>query len=160
MRIRSALAVGLISLVAGCGIRPSVVISGGDPPSGRVAPAGMITLYLVKDGRLGAVTRPTGGRPQFRADVLALLAAGPTTMERGDGFTTEVPPEAGPFSVTTGPAGRLVVNLSAPAGELSPLAVRQIACTAAAASLEEADRVVVAGAAGKGVDPRICRRTR
>lgn len=153
-RVLPAALVSLVA-VAGCGVQPSDAIRAGDPPSGGVAPNTTITLYLVKNGRLSAVTRPAGGRPRFRADTLALLAAGPTAREQAHGFTTEVPPEAGPFSVTVKPAGHMMVNPSTPAGELSPLAVEQIVCTAAATSPESAARVTVVGA-GKDVDPRSC----
>ncbi|MFI7133587.1 hypothetical protein ACIBQ1_48480 [Nonomuraea sp. NPDC050153] len=154
---RRVLAAGLVSLVAvaGCGVRPSDVITVGDPPSGGVAPTATITLYLVKNGRLSAVTR-LGGRPMFRADTLALLAAEPTAREQARGFTTEVPPEAGPFSVTAAPAGRLVVALSAPAGELSTLAIDQIVCTAAAATAPESPPQVTVVGAGQSVGPRNC----
>ncbi|GGS81129.1 hypothetical protein GCM10010156_44900 [Planobispora rosea] len=155
---RRVLAAGLVSLVAaaGCGVQPSDVIIGDAPPSGAAAPPTAITVYLVKNDRLRAVTRP-GDRPlSFPADTLALLAAGPTAQERADGFTTEVPPEAGPFSVTVEPAGHVVVTPSTrPAGGLSPRAVEQIVCTAAAAAPARPARVTVAGA-GKDVDPRDC----
>jgi len=152
------LAAGLVSLVAvaGCGVRPSGVIRAGDPPSGAVAPTTTITLYLVRNGRLNVVTRPgPGGRPLFTADTLALLAAGPTVREKARGLTTDVPPEAGPFSVTAEPAGHLVVTLSAPAGELSALAVEQIVCTAAATTPESPVQVTVVGA-GQSAGPRTC----
>ncbi|MGN9847438.1 hypothetical protein ACTMTI_56165 [Nonomuraea sp. H19] len=153
---RRVLAAGLISLVAvaGCGVQPSDAIRAGDPPSGRVEPTTGITLYLVQNGRLSAVKRP-GGR-LFLRDTLALLAAGPTAEEQAHGLTTDVPPEAGPFSVTAKPAGPLVVTLSTPAGELSTLAVEQIVCTAAAATAPESpDQVTVVGA-GQSVGPRSC----
>jgi len=152
------LAAGLVSLVtvAGCGVRPSGVIRAGDPPSGAVAPTTTITLYLVRNGRLNVVTRPgPDGRPRFTADTLALLAAGPTVREKARGLTTDVPPEAGPFSVTAEPAGHLVVTLSAPAGELSALAVEQIVCTAAATTPESPVQVTVVGA-GQSAGPRTC----
>ncbi|WP_433428050.1 hypothetical protein [Nonomuraea sp. CA-141351] len=153
---RRMLAAGLASLVAvaGCGVRPSDVVRAGDPPSGGVAPTMATTLYLVKSGRLSAVTRPRG-RPMFLTDTLALLAAGPTVMERADGFTTDVPPEAGPFEVTAKPAGDLEVTPSIPAGELSKLAVQQIVCTAAATAAESPARVTVVGAE-QGFSPRNC----
>ncbi|WP_248963801.1 GerMN domain-containing protein [Sphaerisporangium perillae] len=155
---RRVLAAGLVSLVtvAGCGVQPSDVIVAGDPPSGAVAPTTTITLYLVKNGRLNAVTRPgPGGRPLFKADTLALLAAGPTAREKAHGLTTDVPPEAGPFSVTAKPAGHLVVTLSTPAGELSTLAVEQIVCTAAATAPVNPAQVTVVGA-GQSVGPQKC----
>ena len=153
---RRMLAAGLVSLVAmaGCGVQPSDVIPAGDPPSGRIAPTTTITLYLVKSDRLSAVTRPND-RPMFPADTLALLADGPTAGERAHGFTTDVPPEAGPFSVTAESAGHLVVTLSTPAGELSTPAVGQIVCTAAATTPEKSAQVTVAGA-GQSVGPRSC----
>ncbi|TMR11427.1 hypothetical protein ETD86_35765 [Nonomuraea turkmeniaca] len=155
---RRMLAAGLVSLVAvaGCGVQPSDAIRAGEPPSGRVAPTTTITLYLVKNGRLSTVTRPND-RPMFLADTLALLADEPTAGEQAHGFTTDVPPEAGPFSVTAKPAGRLVVTLSTPATELSTLAVEQIVCTAAAAAPESITQVTVVGA-GHGVGPRSCPR--
>jgi hypothetical protein len=162
---RRVLAAGLVSLVAvaGCGVRPSGVITGAAPPSGAVEPrpgvprgtTTTITLYLVTNGRLSAVTRPGG--PLSQADTLALLAAGPTAEEQAHGLTTDVPPDAGPFSVTAKPAGRLVVTLSTPASELSTLAVEQIVCTAAATAPDSPAQVTVVGA-GRGVGPRNCRR--
>ncbi|MET7459798.1 hypothetical protein [Nonomuraea sp. NPDC005501] len=153
---RRMLAAGLVSLVAmaGCGVRPSDAIRAGDPPSGAVEPTMTTTLYLVKNGRLRAVTRPTG-RPMFPADTLALLAAGPTAVEQANGLTTDVPPEAGPFSVTAKSASHLVVTLSTAAGELSTLAVEQIVCTAAARVPETPAQVTVVGA-GQRVGPRSC----
>ncbi|MEU7747846.1 hypothetical protein [Nonomuraea sp. NPDC049158] len=155
---RRLLAAGLVSLVAvaGCGVRPSEVISVGYPPSGAVAPPSKITLYLVKNGRLSAVTRP--GPPKSQANTLALLAAGPTASEQAHGLTTDVPPEVGPFSVTAAPGrgpGDLMVTLSTPAGELSALAIEQIICTAAAMAPERPGQVTVVGA-GPGVGSRIC----
>ncbi|MDP4508632.1 hypothetical protein [Nonomuraea turcica] len=155
---RRVLAAGLVSLVAvaGCGVRPSDVIPAGDPPSGGVARTSTsITLYLVKDGRLSAVTRRSG-RPMFRPDTLALLADGPSAAEQARGLTTEVPPEAGPFSVTPEAADHLVVTLSLPAGELSTLAVEQIVCTVVAAAASESPVQVTVVGAGQSVGPRNC----
>ncbi|MEO3813404.1 GerMN domain-containing protein [Sphaerisporangium sp. B11E5] len=152
------LAAALVSLaaVAGCGVRPSDVIPAGDPPSGPVAPTTTITLYLVKSGRLSPVKRPSPrGRPLFKADLLTLLAAGPTVSEQANGFTTDVPPEAAPFSVTAGSAGNVVVTLSAPPRDLSELAIDQIVCTATATLPENPAKVTVA-AAGQTVGPRSC----
>ncbi|MEV0349937.1 hypothetical protein AB0H88_29530 [Nonomuraea sp. NPDC050680] len=150
------LAAGLVSLVAvaGCGVRPSDAISVGAPPSGRVERTPTITLYLVKNGRLSAVTRP-GGRLLI-TDRLALLADGPTAREQADGFTTDVPFEAGPFSVTAEPGRPLVVTLSTPIGELSTLAVAQIVCTAATVTGPESPGQVTVAGAGQGVGPRSC----
>lgn len=155
---RRMLATGLVSFVAvaGCGVRPSDVILAGDPPSGAVAPTTTITLYMVRNGRLNAVTRPgPGGRPLFTEDTLALLAAGPTAREQAHGLTTDVPTEAGPFSVTVKPTGHVVVTLSTSVSELSALAVEQIVCTAAATAPESPVQVTVVGS-GQSVGPRNC----
>jgi len=144
--VRTGLAVALLSLaVAGCGVRPSGVITGGNPPSGSVQ---TIIVYLVKNGRPSATPRP--GSPLSPADSLALLAAGPTTGERAQGLTSDVPPEAAPFTVTANPAGQLVVTVSTPAGRLSTLAIDQIVCTASAT----APVTVIGG--GQSVGPRNC----
>jgi hypothetical protein len=156
---RRVLAAGLVSLVAvaGCGVQPSGVITGGAPPSGAVALTTTITLYLVKNGKLSAVTRRPGGHPLAPADRLALLAAGPTPKEKARGLTTDVPSEAGPLSVTTEPTGHLVVTLSTSASDLSRLAVEQIVCTAASTTPKSPVQVTVVGAA-QSVDPRNCPR--
>ncbi|MBB5083951.1 hypothetical protein [Nonomuraea endophytica] len=154
-RARLVLAAGLVSLVAaaGCGVRPSDAISAGAPPSGSVAPAMTVTLYLVKNSRLTGVTRPRI-RPMFLPDILAQLAAGPTAEERARGLTTDVPPEANPIAVTVKSPSRLVLNPSIPGSELSPLAVQQIVCTTAALQ-ENPDEISVVGS-GQSVDPRDC----
>lgn len=150
-----ALAAGLVPLVAvaGCGVRPSGVITGGDPPHGAVQAPPAITLYLVKNGRLSAVTRP--GVPLSPTDTLALLAAGPTASEQAAGLTTDLPLHAGPFSVTAQPDGRLVVTLPTSAGALSTLAVDQIVCTAGGPAPGGPVAVTVVGA-GQSVGPRDC----
>ncbi|MFI6319100.1 hypothetical protein ACIBG8_16335 [Nonomuraea sp. NPDC050556] len=151
MKTPAAILAALLVLT-GCGVRPSGVITGGDPPGGRVEATRKITLYLVNGDRLSAVTRPGG--PLSQTDTLALLAAGPTTTEQAQGLTTRVPPQAGPFTVTVEPAGRLVVTLSTPAGQLPALAIRQIACTAAATVPESPPAQVTVD--GQDVGPRDC----
>jgi len=154
---------GLVSLVAGlmalagCGVQPSGVITGDAPPSGAVARAATITLYLVDGGRLSPVTRP-GGPPLSAADTLALLATGPSAGERARGLGTEVPPDIGLVSVAVDPVGDLVVTLSPPVGRLSALAVEQIACTAATAMPQGAAQITVAGT-GRRVSRHECPRS-
>lgn len=143
----------LVAATAGCGVRPSGVITGIDPPSGAVEPAATITLYLVTNGQLGAVQRPGG--PLSQVDTLALLAADPTDEERARGLTTDVPPDAAPFSVTAKTPGRLVVTLSTEADELSTMAIAQIVCTAAATAPGSPAQVTVVGA-GQGRGPESC----
>lgn len=176
---RRVLAGVLVSLaaLAGCGVRPTGVIIGGDPPRGAAAEQGTrpsgplgtpllppptgarpgdgtaatITLYLVRGGLPSPVTRPGGGlSPE---DTLALLAAGPNGSERAQGLTSAVPRGAAPVSVSADPGG-VTVTLPTPVGELSALAVRQIVCTAAAATTPpDRVRVTLVGAGRIAVRP-------
>jgi hypothetical protein len=129
MRRLGVLLAAVLLTLAGCGVQPSGVIVGAAPPSGALDARTTVTLYLVAGGKVTPVTR--SGGPLSRAETLALLAQGPNLVERGQGFTSEVPAEAAPFTLTADPSGRVVVTLSEPPAALSTLAVEQIACTAA-----------------------------
>ncbi|MBM7489072.1 hypothetical protein JOD64_000294 [Micromonospora luteifusca] len=132
---RALLAGGLLLtlLVAGCGVRPSPVITGRSAVSGPSRGTG---LYLLAQGELVLVLRPAkvDASP---ADVLALLAAGPDENERGQGFTSEVPVGLGPVTVTAG-ADRsgLTVRTTGAALPLSAHAADQIICTVADAAAQ------------------------
>ncbi|NUR91877.1 MAG: hypothetical protein HOY71_48040, partial [Nonomuraea sp.] len=89
------------------------------------------------------------------ANALDQLAAGPTGRERARGLTSDVPPEAGPFSVSPERGGHVEVTVSVPAGDLSALAVQQIVCTTVAATLRDRAQVTVVGD-GRRVGPRAC----
>jgi hypothetical protein len=113
----------LTMLLAGCGVRPSDVITGGSAPVGTVEG---VRLYLLSDGEPTLVLRAL--KPVFLDDVLNLLAAGPDPTEQQAGFTSEVP--AGIAPVKVGARGdSTVVSLSTDVGALSVLAVVQIVCT-------------------------------
>ncbi len=118
-RIWSAVAV---LLLAGCGVRPSGVVLGGEAPTG-VAPG--VTLYVVdareqvqprlrRTGRLGTIS-----------DALSLLLNGP-----GDsGLHTEIASVGTTMvRVTTGPE---VIQLSVPltVHDVTPRGIDQIVCT-------------------------------
>ncbi len=89
---RALLAGGLLLgtlLAAGCGVRPSPVITGRSAVSG---PAQGIWLYLVAQGELVLVLRPVNHGPADPpSEALARLAAGPQQNERAQGLTSEVP---------------------------------------------------------------------
>lgn len=114
-------------LVAGCGVRPSGVITGNPAPSG---PAEGAELYLLAAGELTPVLRPTGQVPSPTA-ALTLLAAGPSPEERAQGLSSEVPSAAAAVAVTSGiPATEITVTLDFDASALSGTAIEQITCTA------------------------------
>lgn len=131
-----------------CGVRPSGVIRGAGPPHGQVNPATSVTLYLVSNGELSPVRRQSHG-PLSRADVLALLANGPSRKERARGLTSEVPSEAAPFAVITRRPGRIEVSASVSADELSDTAADQVVCTVAAMDQDARQFVTLVGFASR-----------
>jgi hypothetical protein len=122
------LAAATVVVLAGCGVRPSGVISGVPAPSGPVVPeaSNSTKLYFLMGGQPTASQRQrTRTEP---ADVLALLAAGPDDDERAAGLTTQVPANAAPVSVEGAPSG-VTVTLGTDVSALSTVATEQIACT-------------------------------
>jgi sporulation and spore germination protein len=118
-------------LTAGCGIRPSGVITGGPAPTNAAVdapPTWSASLYLVTGSALAPVIRPTPQRLS-PTEVLALLQEGPADGERAAGLTSEVPAGLGPVSVTTDASGTVEVVVSADVTALSGPAVDQIVCT-------------------------------
>ncbi|WP_244236047.1 hypothetical protein [Micromonospora inaquosa] len=137
---RALLAGGLLLgtlLAAGCGVRPSPVITGRSAVSG---PAQGIGLYLVAQGELVLVLRPVKPTtPTPPSEALARLAAGPQQNERDQGLTSEVPTgltAAIEVTPATGRFGDLTVRVTGPTRALSPTAIDQIICTAADAAAQ------------------------
>ncbi|MCZ7374829.1 hypothetical protein [Micromonospora sp. WMMC250] len=143
---RALVAGGLLVavLTAGCGVRPSAVITGRAAVSG---PTEGIGVYLLAQGDLALVLRQPkatqagavpavtcspsspGGSPCQPAQALALLAAGPSEEERAGGLTSEVPAGLGPFTVTGTQRSDLTVTTTGAVGPLTADAVDQIVCT-------------------------------
>lgn len=126
--VAAVLAAATIVVLAGCGVRPSGVISGVPAPSGPVVPeaSNSTKLYFLMGSQPTASQRQrTRTEP---ADVLALLAAGPDDDERAAGLTTQVPANAAPVSVEGAPSG-VTVTLGTDVSALSTVATEQIACT-------------------------------
>ncbi|MEO3768928.1 hypothetical protein [Micromonospora sp. B9E7] len=139
-------------LTAGCGVRPSGVITGRAAVSG---PTEGIGVYLLAQGELALVLRQpkviqSGASPAVNcspaspvgsscqpAQALALLAAGPSGNERASGLTSEVPAGLGLVMVTpeTQRSG-LTVTTTGAARPLSTNAVDQIVCTVADAAAQ------------------------
>ncbi|PWR08225.1 hypothetical protein DKT68_16555 [Micromonospora acroterricola] len=130
---------------AGCGVRPSEVITGRPAMSG---PSVGVELYLVSRGQLTLVVRPANRVPSPE-ETLGMLAAGPDEFERVAGLTSEVPAALAPmglavratpaaggsgFTVMATPDGSgLTVTTVAAVRPLSALAADQIICTVAGA---------------------------
>ncbi|MEU8110790.1 hypothetical protein [Micromonospora sp. NPDC048947] len=157
---RALLASGLLLtlVAAGCGVRPSGVITGRPPISG---PARGTWLYLLAQGKLVLVLRPVNTDPSPTA-ALSLLAAGPQENERAQGFTSDVPAGLDPVTVTAGAgrSGDLTVRANIAAQALSARAVDQIICTSVAAAAQvsaanTATTVTIVGSDGAR-GPRAC----
>ncbi|MDG4781900.1 hypothetical protein O7614_19775 [Micromonospora sp. WMMD961] len=163
-------------LTAGCGVRPTGVITGRAAVSG---PAEGIGIYLLAQGELALVLRqpkaiPSGASPAVHcspaspvgsscqpAQALALLAAGPSGDERASGLASEVPTGLGPGTVTPqAQRSGLTVTTTGPARQLSTNAVDQIVCTVADAAAqtgltERSAAVTIVGSDGAR-PPRRC----
>ncbi|MEU5963900.1 hypothetical protein ABZ777_22085 [Micromonospora parva] len=134
---RALLAAALLlgPLLAGCGVRPSAVITGRPAVSG---PAQGVGLYLVAQGELVLVLRPARG-DSSPTKALALLAAGPQPNERGQGLTSDVPTGLNPVVEVTPAAGRfggLTVRVTGTTQTLSATATDQIICTVSDAAAQ------------------------
>jgi hypothetical protein len=134
----------LVTLLSACGVRPSVVITGGPAPANTISG---VRLYLIFDGQPTLVARALKP-PQQPADIVDLLAAGPTETEAAAGFTSQVPPGIAPAKVAFEGTGTSI-GLAAEVDTLSVLAVNQIVCTVQA-SVSDGPVTLVSGANRRG----------
>jgi hypothetical protein len=112
-------------LTAGCGVRPSAVISGRPAPT---APTEGVTLYFLADSSLRMVRRSTG-QHLSPTQTLVMLAAGPDPDDQAANLTSEVPSQLDPVAVITDASGHVDVAVSVDVTTLSTGAVDQIVCT-------------------------------
>jgi hypothetical protein len=135
-----------VLVVAACGVRPSGVISGGDPPSGSTT--GTVVFFL-SDHLLAPATRETVSPDE----ALAQLAAGPTERERAQGLRTELPTEITLRTDPSPPTPTIVATVNPQT--LTPLAVDQIVCTATATELTTDGGITITGQ-GATLQPKYC----
>jgi hypothetical protein len=150
-------------LSAGCGVRPSGVITGGPAPTGRALdPSGVpafprqaegAVLYFLGNSSLTPVLRPTR-QHLSSTQTLALLQDGPNGDERAANLTSEVPTGLHPVSVTIDASGNVDVVVLADVTTLSATAVDQIVCTVRDALSTTAPITLTSDAATRG--PRTC----
>ncbi|MEV8532594.1 hypothetical protein [Streptomyces sp. NPDC051211] len=152
--LRTLAAASALLAAAGCGIKPTEVIE-----SGRSATITIDSekesrpplVFLVdKGGRLAPVHRLRTPPPSV-PDLLRLLTAGPTDLERAAGLRSELPAEE-----RVAPVIELVqeatmqIRLRVPVEELTTVALRQLVCTFAFATSQDGlGPVLVAGPDGK-----------
>ncbi|MCF0091363.1 GerMN domain-containing protein [Micromonospora sp. MH99] len=141
MRRRHLLAVGLVALLAGCGIPTDEAPRAVPPPRGpfptsapaETAPVGPATetLCLVRDNRIVPVLRRVE-RSRGIEDQLRHLLSGPTGAERDADLTSALPGAVNAAGVTvTGTQARVAVDEPADDAGRSDevLAFGQIVCT-------------------------------
>jgi hypothetical protein len=137
-------------LCAGCGVRPSGVISGGPAPTGPVQGT---ALYFLDGSALTVALRPAH-QPLWPAQVLTLLQNGPSEDERAANLTSEVPTALGPVKVTTDASGNVDIVVKADVSKLSTAAVDQIVCTLRDAMSTAAPVTLTSTGANRG--PQTC----
>jgi hypothetical protein len=137
-------------LNAGCGVRPSGVITGRPAPTGAVEGA---TLYFLDNSSLRMMRRPTR-QHLSPTQTLVLLQAGPDRDERAANLTSEVPTGLDPVNVTIDAAGNVDVVVSADVTTLSSTAIDQIVCTVRDTLSTTAPITLTSNAATRG--PQIC----
>ncbi|MEV4250066.1 hypothetical protein AB0J63_42510 [Streptosporangium canum] len=113
-----------LMVLTGCGVAPTGVISGGEPPSGV---GRGLRLYFVTDTGLRGVSRPEQHLRELDA-VVKLLMAGPNRAEARAGLSTAVQVE-GAFSVVAG-KNSATLRLATPQA-FSPTATGQLVCSLA-----------------------------
>jgi hypothetical protein len=155
-RLQTARALTVLALlltlggIAACGVTPEAqpqrVTTGPDPASLPPAPTttGIVQVYLVRGERLVGVDRAG----DTATDALALLAAGPTTLDGDAGLTTALPPAA-IGRAERQDAGIVTVEVSAELAALPArrqlLAVAQLVWTVTGVCCEARLRILRAG---------------
>lgn len=151
MRVRVfALVAACLVALAACGVRPSDAIPAGDAPVQQATVRS--TLYWVNDLGLVAYPRMTATKlgPQ---EAVSLLMGGPTPAESSFGMRTALP--MGTHAVSVSIAQDVMdVYLGVSVSTLSPQAVDQVVCTAAAA--QGGGIEVAVNGDGERLDPRGC----
>ena len=145
-----ALVVLVAVLSAGCGVRPSAVITGGPAPT---APAEGANLYFLANSSLILVRRSTH-QHLSPTQTLALLQSGPGSDEQPANLTSEVPTKLDPVTVTTDASGNADVVVTADVTTLSTKAVDQIVCTVRDALSTTAPITLTSNTATRG--PQTC----
>ncbi|MER6915319.1 hypothetical protein ABT354_26900 [Streptomyces sp. NPDC000594] len=118
--VLTALTALTAALLAGCGVRPTTVLDGGDAAGGLTK--GIRIYFVSSTGRLEAVSRPEHDVSAVAdpAGVLKLLGAGPTREERAAGLTTLVTSEGYETGYRAALDADGGVTVDVPQPELSP----------------------------------------
>ncbi|MEC3976033.1 hypothetical protein [Amycolatopsis sp. H20-H5] len=121
-------ALTLLTVLTGCGVRPTGVVQAGEAPVG-VATGPM--LYFLGEGNVTTAAPRVTGRLGTVADALTLLFAGQDPEELASGLNTALPPVTPVLEQPD--ADVMIVRVPLNTVFLSRPALDQIACTAIAA---------------------------
>ncbi|NIH88563.1 GerMN domain-containing protein [Amycolatopsis granulosa] len=123
----------LVLVLAGCGVRPTRPVGAGEGPIG-VAPGPI--LYFQRAGATTPVLRQTGHLGTVR-EAVALLLAGPTPQEQDLDYYTAIGPVAA-SATSVGPVrdGVVTVDFTMPLEYVGQEAKAQIACTVIAVNAQ------------------------
>lgn len=147
---RSAVVLGAVLVLAGCGVRPIDPVQGGEGPNGRllIAPVyfldeqGALLPVQLSPDKVTQQTEPVRSG-STAVQNLVLLIAGPSNQPYGLNERTEVPPpdpaQAGAIGVNSAD-GQQLVRVPFEVGSLSERAKQQIACTVLVALLVQGSR--------------------
>ncbi|MCO5991752.1 hypothetical protein [Actinoallomurus rhizosphaericola] len=86
--VRAVPVAAVVCLLAGCGVRPTGVVSAGEAPTATATSLPKARVYFFDDGGLTAVERSVP--PWDSQAVFDALLAGPTAQERERGLHTEL----------------------------------------------------------------------
>ncbi|HEY4455659.1 MAG TPA: hypothetical protein VGN81_15210 [Pseudonocardiaceae bacterium] len=123
----------LLGLCVGCGVQPSGVIPGDPAPTG---PVNGVTLYFVRNGEVVPTLRATDTALNPTETMNLLLTGGVDNQESATGLTTDLPPGAGPATLTNDATGA-TLTIAVDPGPLRPAAKNQLVCTAQSALAQE-----------------------
>jgi hypothetical protein len=118
-----------VLLLAGCGVDPTGVTDGGEPPTGVASGP---TLYFVDSAGVLQPDSRTNGRLGTVTDALALLLTGPG----GSDLSTEIDPTDVTRVEVTVDDDVIALRLPIAQHEATALGVDQIVCTAIAAFVQ------------------------
>ncbi|MFH9075019.1 hypothetical protein [Streptomyces alboflavus] len=139
--VGAALATLAVVLLAGCGVRPTGVLDGGESAGGLTK--GLRLYFVSQAGRLEGVSRPS--IPAYKVTdpngVIKLLLAGPVDAERDAGLTTLLGRDGGYHGTVDGNGGNGgdKVTVHVPEGDLAGSSVEgrnlmgQLVCSIARA---------------------------
>lgn len=149
--MRRLVLLAVLLACVGCGVQPSGVIPGDPAPTG---PVNGVTLYFVHNGEVVPTLRATDTALNPTETMNLLLTGGVDEQESASGLTTDLPPGAGPATLTNDATGA-TLTIAVDPGPLRPAAKDQLVCTAQSALAQGFTTTTTVGLVIVGPDARI-----